>query len=213
MILGRSVVDIFLSSWVMMALLVTSVLFVALSLERAVFYFSNRIPFDRLYSALRAGLQTGKPQQALAPFLTGSSPLLRVVQAGLANLNLDPASLQEIMEIALMQERPRLMRSLSMLSTIVAISPLLGLLGTVIGLINAFYSIVVTGSGGPEVVAGGIAEALLTTAFGLIIAIPALMVRNYFFNKANDTVIRAEVLIKEIIAWRERQSKIRKGLS
>ena len=97
------------------------------------------------------------------------------------------------------------MRSLSMLSTIVAISPLLGLLGTVIGLINAFYSIVVTGSGGPEVVAGGIAEALLTTAFGLIIAIPALVVRNYFFNKANEAVIQAEVLIKEIVAWRERQ--------
>ncbi len=205
MILGRSVVDVFLSSWVMMALLLVSVVFVALTLERFVFYFTNRVDFKRLHSTLRAGLQAGKPQQALAPYLTGNAPLVRVVQAGLQNLHLDPASLQEVMEIALIQERPRLMRSLSMLSTIVAISPLLGLLGTVIGLINAFYSIVVTGSGGPEVVAGGIAEALLTTAFGLIIAIPSLIVRNYFFNKANETVIQAEVLIKEIVAWRERQ--------
>ncbi len=212
MILGRSVVDIILSSWVMMALLITSVVFVALAIERFVFYFTNRVPFERLHSALRAGLQTGKPQQALAPFLTGSSPLIRVVQAGLSNLHMDPASLQEVMEITLMQERSRLMRSLSMLSTIVAISPLLGLLGTVIGLINAFYSIVVTGSGGPEVVAGGIAEALLTTAFGLIIAIPSLIVRNYYFNKANDTVIQAEILIKEIVAWRERQAAARKGI-
>lgn len=204
MILGKSLAQIFLSSWVMQVLLLTSIAMLALTFERVFFYLRIRLPFDRLHSALKVGLQTGKIREALAAYLHSSSPLIQVLKAGIQNIQADPSSLQEIMEIALLQERSRLTRSLSGLSTIVAISPLLGLLGTVIGLINAFYNIVVTGSGGPEVVAGGIAEALLTTAFGLIIAVPALIIRNYYFKKANDLTLQAEILMKEIVSYRER---------
>jgi biopolymer transport protein ExbB/TolQ len=78
------------------------------------------------------------------------------------------------------------------MGTLANVATLLGLLGTVTGLITAFHNIAVTGSGGPAVVSGGIAEALITTAFGLFIGIPTLFFYNYFSKKAADLAITLE---------------------
>ena len=82
-------------------------------------------------------------------------------------------------------------RNLSMLSTIASISPLLGLLGTVVGMITVFSNIDVNGSANTDLLAAGISEALITTAFGLIIAVPAIVFYRYFEQK---TVILMSVL-------------------
>ena len=83
-------------------------------------------------------------------------------------------------------------RYLGMLGTIAAVSPLLGLLGTVTGMIRTFKAITVAGVGDPTAMAGGIAEALITTAAGLIIAVPALMAYRYLRGRVDSLVIRME---------------------
>ncbi len=83
-------------------------------------------------------------------------------------------------------------RYLGMLGTIAAVSPLLGLLGTVVGMIRTFRAITVAGVGDPTAMAGGIAEALITTAAGLIIAVPALMAYRYLRGRVDALVIRME---------------------
>jgi biopolymer transport protein ExbB len=105
----------------------------------------------------------------------------------------------ELMESTILEQRIKMERFLSGLGTIGYVSPLLGLLGTVIGLIRAFTSIAVTGSGGPAVVSSGIAEALLTTAVGLIIAVPVIYFYNYFSKRATDIVDEMESVMRRLL--------------
>lgn len=90
-------------------------------------------------------------------------------------------------------------RFVPLLGTIAAAAPFIGLLGTVIGIIRAFRAISVSGSGGPQVVAAGIAEALVATALGLFVAIPALVAYNYFSTKIRRTTENIEICADELV--------------
>ena len=85
------------------------------------------------------------------------------------------------------------------LGTIAGTAPFVGLLGTVIGIIKAFHDISVNVGGGPEVVSAGIAEALITTAFGLVVAIPAVMAFNYFIHKVQKVAEEIDLAAYELI--------------
>ncbi|MEO0084701.1 MAG: MotA/TolQ/ExbB proton channel family protein, partial [candidate division WOR-3 bacterium] len=87
------------------------------------------------------------------------------------------------------------------------VATLLGLLGTVTGLIKAFHNIAVTGSGGPVVVSAGIAEALITTAFGLLIGIPSLLFYNYFVKKAADMTLNLESAQEKLLLFLQRSKR------
>ena len=101
--------------------------------------------------------------------------------------------IKEAIEDAGIHEIPRLEKNLGILSTIASITPLLGLLGTITGMIIAFESIASSGTGDPRVVAGGISQALLTTATGLIIAIPAIIFYRFLGHKADTSRASIEV--------------------
>lgn len=120
------------------------------------------------------------------------SPLGRVLAMGLDNFSHSKASVREAMEEAGKHEVHRLGRYLNTLGTIASITPLLGLLGTVIGMIKVFTDITVSGVGDPSVLSGGISEALITTAGGLSVGIPCLMFYRHFRGRINELAIMLE---------------------
>jgi len=120
------------------------------------------------------------------------SPLGRVLAAGLVNRHRDRAVMLEAIDDAGRHVVHDLERFLNTLGTIAAITPLLGLLGTVTGMIRTFKAITVAGVGNPAAMAGGIAEALITTAAGLLVAIPALVAYRYLRGRIDALVIQME---------------------
>lgn len=121
-----------------------------------------------------------------------SSPPARILQAGIRKIDQGKEELKEAVIDAGSLEIPYLGRYLRILGTIVTISPLLGLLGTVRGMIRAFNVVALVGVGEPGAMAAGISEALYTTAFGLGIAIPALVFYNYFTHRTDGLIRRLE---------------------
>jgi len=124
--------------------------------------------------------------------LTASSPLGRILAAGLVNRQHPREIMKESIEDTGRQVVHELERYLNTLGTIAAASPLLGLLGTVFGMIQVFSAITVHGVGNPSILAGGIAQALITTAAGLSVAIPALIFHRYFRGKIDALVLKME---------------------
>ena len=121
-----------------------------------------------------------------------SSPLGEVLAAGLAYRHATRDVLKEVVEDAGRHVVHGLERYLNPLGTIAAISPLLGLLGTVSGMIRSFTAITAEGVGNPAVLAGGISEALITTAAGLTVAIPALIAYRYLRGRVDGLVVKIE---------------------
>ena len=124
--------------------------------------------------------------------LANSSPLGKVLAAGLVNRHHPREIMKESIEDTGRQVVIELERYLNTLGTIASITPLLGLLGTVIGMIKVFAAITAHGVGNPSVLAGGISEALITTATGLSVAIPSLIFYRYFRGKVDELVLKME---------------------
>jgi len=124
--------------------------------------------------------------------LQSSSPLGSVLAAGIANCSQNREVMKESIEDTGRHVVHELERYLNTLGTIAAITPLLGLLGTVIGMIKVFATITTQGVGNPGALAGGISQALITTAAGLSVAIPTLMFYRYFRGKVRMLVLRME---------------------
>jgi biopolymer transport protein ExbB len=124
--------------------------------------------------------------------LRASSPLGSILAAGLSNAHLGREAMKSSIEEAASHVVHDLERYLNTLGTIAAVTPLLGLLGTVVGMIKVFTEIMAQGTGNASVLAGGISEALITTAAGLSVAIPALIMHRYFVGKINSIVVTLE---------------------
>ncbi|NOT84167.1 MAG: MotA/TolQ/ExbB proton channel family protein [Methylococcaceae bacterium] len=131
--------------------------------------------------------------------LKNSSPLGEILAAGLINSHHGRDIMKESIEDAGRQVTHELDRFLNTLGTITAISPLLGLLGTVDGMIKVFNTIMTQGSGNPAILAGGISEALITTAAGLIVAIPCLAFHRYFEGLVDEHVLNLEAQALKLI--------------
>lgn len=199
MVLGSSLFQIFKSSWVMDLLLLVSIMALAFVIERYVFWLRRRKSGGKLFNRIKNLIRSGRKEEALELLRGRKDPVSNLIRVALENDDLDEDGMNELLESTVLDERRAMERYLSALGSIGTIAPLLGLLGTVVGLIKAFHNIAVTGSGGPAVVASGIAEALLTTAFGLIIAIPVVVFYNYFANKALDTVNEMEAMKSKLL--------------
>lgn len=124
--------------------------------------------------------------------LRNSSPLGKILAAGLINRNHSREIVKEAVEDAGRHVVPDLERFLNALGTVAAITPFLGLFGTVIGMIDMFAGISTQGIGDPAVVAGGIAQALVTTAAGIGVAIPSVMFYRYFRGRVNEILMDME---------------------
>ncbi|WP_408631105.1 MotA/TolQ/ExbB proton channel family protein [Marinimicrobium alkaliphilum] len=124
--------------------------------------------------------------------LKQSSPLGQILAAGLSNSRHGREVMKDSIQEAANQVIHELERYITALGTIAAIAPLLGLLGTVIGMIKVFTAIMLQGTGNAGVLAGGISEALITTAAGLCVAIPAMIVHRFFLRRIDSLVVTME---------------------
>lgn len=192
MILGQSILTIFKNSWVMVALLISSIASLTLVVERLWYFFRNRFNAGKGLVELRRLLGSSGPAEALSWSRTQKNPLGRMFTVALENMTLSTDELGDLIYSLILEERLRFERLLGGVGSLANVATLLGLLGTVTGLIRSFGNIASTGSGGPAVVSGGIAEALVATAFGLSIGIPTLFFYNYFSKKAADVAIAME---------------------
>ncbi len=143
---------------------------------------------DKVWKLVAADQLSERHLEAIAL----NSPLGQILAAGLANRHRPREWVKEAIEDTGRHVAHELERFLNMLGTIAAVSPLMGLLGTVIGIISAFNAITHDGVGDPKVLSGGIGQALITTAAGLIVAIPSLMGYRYLRGRVDTLVIAME---------------------
>ena len=178
--------------WLMYPILACSVIALTIVLERLWALRKSRVLPPVLIDALRQAsqgsfrLDEDEGRQVLR------SPLGRIVAAALKNRSKGRDIVKESVEDTGRHVLHELERYLNTLGTIAAITPLLGLLGTVFGMIEVFTVISLQGSGNTEMLAGGISKALLTTAGGLAVAIPSLLFYRYFRGKIDALVVRME---------------------
>jgi biopolymer transport protein ExbB len=143
---------------------------------------------DKIWKLVAAGQLTDRHVEAIAQ----NSALGQVLAAGLSNRHRPREWVKEAIEDTGRHVAHELERFLNLLGTIAAVSPLMGLLGTVIGIISAFNAITHDGVGDPKVLSGGIGQALITTAAGLCVAIPSLMGYRYLRGRVDELVIAME---------------------
>jgi len=178
--------------WLMLPILLCSVIALAIVGERFWSLQKKRINPTTLVSQVWQWYKTDNLTDQNIEALAKTSPLGRVLAAGLVNRHHPREIMKESIEDTGRQVVVELERYLNTLGTIASITPLLGLLGTVIGMIKVFAAITSHGVGNPSVLAGGISEALITTATGLSVAIPSLIFYRYFRGKVDELVIKME---------------------
>lgn len=172
---------------VMIPLLLSSVIAVAVIIER--FFFWRRLGKRENDTVILQFVEAGNVEQAQKLAYDARHPVARVLLAGLEYRQLSPVT---AMEAAAQSEVRRAKAYLPILDTIITLAPLLGLLGTITGMISAFGIVSDTGLGQPTAITGGIAEALIATATGLLIAILTLLPYNYFRAKVEQLTERIE---------------------
>jgi len=178
--------------WVMVPIIVCSVLAVAIIIERLWTLQDKRVVPRNLAKEVWALVKADNLTHQHIQTLHDSSPLGQIFAAGLNNRHRNREVMKESIEDTGRHVVHELNRFLNPLGTIAAITPLLGLLGTVIGMVNVFAAITTHGVGDPGVLAGGISEALITTAAGLCVAIPSLIGYRYLRGRIDALVVEME---------------------
>lgn len=171
---------------------VCSIIALAIFLERAYVYFRIRSGSDQLLREVEKLATQQKFDEALILCQRAGSPLARIFIAALRAPGRSRDQIKTLVEEAGNRESAPLSRYLGLMSTIANISPLLGLLGTVWGMIQAFNVIAVQGVGTPATLGGGISQALITTAAGLTVAIPTILGHRYLAGRVERIILEME---------------------
>jgi biopolymer transport protein ExbB len=191
---------VFHAEWVLWLLLGLSVASVAVFLERWIFYRRHAVDVVALRAALTRQLDRGDFQGA-AEALAGQDGLeATVVLAGLRAYDKGPESVEDLIAGALGSERARYEARLSFLATLASNAPYIGLFGTVLGIVRSFKEMATNMSDASAGIMAGIAEALIATAVGLLVAIPAVVAYNYLKGVVKQRVTDAEGLARVVLA-------------
>ena len=191
----------------MVPIILCSVISVAIIIERLWTLKKDNVAPAVLVVDLEHLLEQHQLTEARLEELEQNSYLGRILVAGLCVPNQTPAEIRRSIEEAGRHVVHELEKYLNALGTIAAITPLLGLLGTVIGMIKVFAAITAVGVGNPQILAGGISEALITTAAGLSVGIPSLMFHRYFKGKINELTVDMEQHALRLLTLMERSRK------
>jgi biopolymer transport protein ExbB len=190
---GGPVLEILMAGgWAMLPILISSALALAIILERFWTLRRSAVIPPGLGDEVREWARSRKIDPEHLNMLSTNSPLGELMAAALSVRNRPREIIKERVEDTGRHVVHRLERFLNTLGTIALIGPLLGLLGTVFGLIKMFFAVMVSGVGDPMKMAGGIGEALVCTAAGLCVAIPAYVFHRYFRGRVSDLVVEME---------------------
>ena len=191
---------IFKGGIVMWPIMTVSVVALAITIER--FFTLRRATIDtrELMDTMRTVLHQNRTQEAIEICEETDVPVARIIKAGILKHDRSKEDIREAVEDAGHLEIPRLERYLSALATCATIAPLLGLLGTVAGMIKAIAQIQnKQGLVNPSDLAEGISNALVTTAAGLTVAIPTLVVYNYYVTRVDNMILEMEISSSELV--------------
>ncbi len=182
-------------------LIFMSFLSIAVVIERLVFYIRNQIDLADFSSRLIDLLNTKGSKAALELAESTRGVEASVAREGLQNFDKGEKVMTELMESMALKQQLNLDRWLTILGTVGSNAPFIGLLGTVLGIIKAFHDLAFDTQGGPSVVMAGIAEALVATAVGLLVAIPAVIFFNYFKNRQKRIMGNAAQIQRVLLAF------------
>jgi biopolymer transport protein ExbB/TolQ len=192
------------AEWVMWLLLLMFGIGVIIAFERLYLYLSTSINVTATARGLITRLEAGKLQEARDLLKDGRSMEARVVGDALSMYERGAEAVEEVAAASLIRERQRYDRALNFLGTVGSNGPFIGLLGTVIGVILSFAELGRNPKGGLEVVGPGISEALVATAVGLLVAIPAVVSFNYFKAMVKARVGNTDFLTRLVVAQLKR---------
>ena len=187
------------AGWPIWFLILASIIAVGLIIERLMFLRNQRIAPPALLDEVIKELKQRGVSDGMLSKLAGGSPLGRIFAAGLKNIKSTPEVMKESVEEAGRAVSHDLGRFLTTLGTIASISPLLGLFGTVVGMIEIFGSQTAVGNS-PAILAHGISVALYNTAFGLIVAIPSMIFYRHFRSQVDSLTIEMEQQAIKLVA-------------
>ncbi|MEZ4606532.1 MAG: MotA/TolQ/ExbB proton channel family protein [Deinococcales bacterium] len=177
---------------VLFAIILVSIYGLYLFLERLFRISRERLEVDKLMDEVNAAIDQRDIDLALNACENHGGPVARVLSYALSRLPYGRTAVEAAFEEAALEEEQHLTKGLRALATIAQIAPLLGLLGTVTGMIISFNEISRQGTGNPAALADGISQALITTAAGLIVAIPTLIGHNFLSGKVDTMLLEIE---------------------
>jgi biopolymer transport protein ExbB/TolQ len=201
MFAGKTIWEILqIGGFTMYILLFCSILSIAIFLERII-YYRKRSKTKRAEFMMRAAsaLKTGDIKKAIEICKETLSPFSKVVYSGLQLYGHHKREISNAMEREITIETTKLERYTDIVGTIGNTAVYIGLFGTVLGIIRAFHDIAAAGAGGMSIVIGGVAEALVCTATGLFVAIPAVIAFNYFTKKVGHFMDDMELCASELM--------------
>ncbi|MEX1034115.1 MAG: MotA/TolQ/ExbB proton channel family protein [Cellvibrionaceae bacterium] len=178
--------------WLMVPIILCSIAVAAIAVERYWTLTPSRIAPRHLLAQVWGWIKNNQLDGNKIRELKRSSELGKILAAGLSNSRSGREVMKDSIEEAASQVIHDMERYLGAMGTIAAITPLLGLLGTVVGMIEVFTEIMLQGTGNAGVLAGGISQALITTAAGLSVAIPAMILHRYFQRRVDTLVVTME---------------------
>jgi biopolymer transport protein ExbB len=200
--IGSHLLDLMLragSSWILYLLLGLSLLAVAIMLDRIWFFVQERTPLPVLAAAVREFRNNG-PDAGIEKLAGTRSMQAAVARACLTHAHEGIAAVEERKAGAIEEEKARYEKRLAFLGTLGNNAPFIGLFGTVLGIIRAFHDLAGSSQQGTQAVMSGIAESLVATGVGLLVALPAVAAYNVFTRKVERTISASEVLAHELLA-------------
>ncbi|MDF1565775.1 MAG: MotA/TolQ/ExbB proton channel family protein [Deltaproteobacteria bacterium] len=197
-------ITVFGAEWVMWLLIALSVLSISVMVERWFFYRRRRIDAGRLAFDLAEGLDQRRPELARAAARKadrGQSLEVAVALEMIGALPRGADHAEQKLRLAVAREKVRYERGLSFLGTLGNNAPFIGLFGTVLGIIKAFADLAANTESGNQAVMAGISEALVATAIGLLVALPAVMMFNIFKGKVQEALRGAELIARTLMDY------------
>jgi biopolymer transport protein ExbB len=191
---------IFRSEWVLYLLLGLSLISIGVMLERWIFYRRRVIDVDAVRDALTKSLERGDFEAAAAALQKRDALETNVVLVGLKAYQKGPESVEDLIAGALGREKARYERRLNFLATLASNAPYIGLFGTVLGIVRSFRDLAANMAEASSAVMAGIAEALVATAVGLLVAIPAVIAFNVFKSRVKDSVVDCQMLARILLS-------------
>lgn len=185
--------------WLMIPIILCSITAAGICIERFWALRPDKLAPKDLVAQVWVWIKSNQLDARRIRELRDSSPLGEILAVGLMNSKHGRAIMKESIEEVAHHAVHEMERYLNILGTIAAITPLLGLLGTVVGMIRVFTAIVVEGSGNSAILAGGISEALITTASGLTVAIPALFFHRFFVRRIEEISVEMEQEVIKLV--------------
>lgn len=188
---------------VMWPILLCSIFALAIVLDKTWYLHKIKIDTEDFLNAILEKMKRHQVKEALQICDSTKSPISHILKAGILKYDRSRPQIKESIEDASLYEIPKLEKNLTALATIAHISPLLGLLGTVTGMVRCFQTIQAKATAfnpvSPGDLAGGIWEALLTTVAGLVVAIPAFVIYNYLVSRINNFILEMEKAATELV--------------